>query len=170
MNNKQFAERFAALRKEKGLTQSDIAERLNVSPQAVSKWENGDSVPGIDLLLPLSELLGCSVDELLGREKEKVVFTEPQEDPVDLSNLFLRIQIITTDEDHAKINVNLPLQLLELIMDKNGHLSIDLGKNPAIKDIDFRNLVSLVEKGALGNLVDIEAEDAKIKIFAERVS
>ena len=170
MDNKKFSQKLVSLRKEKGLTQSDIAEKLHVSPQAVSKWENGDSMPDIDLLLPLAELLDVSVDELLGREKEKVVFAEPQEGPIDLSNLFLRIQITTTDDDHAKVNVNLPLQLLEVIMDKNGHLNIDLGNNPQVKNIDFRKLIALVEKGVLGNLVDIQADDATIKIFAERIS
>ena len=66
--------------------------------------------------------------------------------------------------------MNLPLQLLEVIMDKNGHLNIDLGNNPQVKDIDFRKLVALVEKGVLGNLVDIQSDDATIKIFAERIS
>lgn len=56
---------LAQLRREKGWTQKDLAERLYVSDKAVSKWERGLSVPDVSLLLPLAELLGVSVTELL---------------------------------------------------------------------------------------------------------
>lgn len=57
------------LREEKGLSQSELAEGLFVSPQAVSKWETGRGLPDISLLEPLGEALGVSVGELLcGRE------------------------------------------------------------------------------------------------------
>lgn len=58
--------RIAALRKEKGLTQEQLAEKVGVSAQAVSKWENDISCPDITLLPLLAELFGVSVDELLG--------------------------------------------------------------------------------------------------------
>ena len=53
------------LRKEKGMTQKDLADKLGVSFQAVSKWENGDSLPDTGLLLDLSDLLETTVDKLL---------------------------------------------------------------------------------------------------------
>jgi transcriptional regulator with XRE-family HTH domain len=53
------------LRKKAGLTQSELAEKLGISFQAVSKWENGDSLPDTGLLLPLSDILGVTVDTLL---------------------------------------------------------------------------------------------------------
>ena len=61
---------IAARRRETGLTQAEMAERLSVSYQAVSKWENG-AVPGAEMLLALSRLFHITVDELLaGREAE----------------------------------------------------------------------------------------------------
>lgn len=64
--NKQALGNFLSqLRKEKGWTQKDLAEKLYVSDKAVSKWERGLSVPDVSLLMPLSELLGVSVTELL---------------------------------------------------------------------------------------------------------
>ncbi|MBQ2707204.1 MAG: helix-turn-helix domain-containing protein, partial [Clostridia bacterium] len=48
-----------------GLTQQQAAEKLGVSFQSVSKWECGVAMPGVDMLLPLAELLGVTVDELL---------------------------------------------------------------------------------------------------------
>ncbi len=60
-----LAERLAALRKRAGLSQGDVAERLNVSRQAVSRWETGLTVPSTDNLSRLSKLYGVTLDELL---------------------------------------------------------------------------------------------------------
>lgn len=54
------------LRKERGMTQKDLAARLNVTDKAVSKWERDLSLPDVALLLPLAEALGVTVTELLG--------------------------------------------------------------------------------------------------------
>lgn len=59
------AERLAALRKRAGLSQGDVAERLNVSRQAVSRWETGFTVPSTDNLSHLGRLYGVTLDELL---------------------------------------------------------------------------------------------------------
>ena len=63
-----FGQRLARLRKKKGLTQEDVANRITISPQAVSKWENDLSSPDILVLSSLADILGVSVDELLGRQ------------------------------------------------------------------------------------------------------
>ncbi|MCR0262419.1 helix-turn-helix domain-containing protein [[Clostridium] innocuum] len=66
MNKEQFAEKIIRLRKKKGYTQAQLAELLNVSNKAVSRWETAEGYPDITLLKPLSEALGISCDELLG--------------------------------------------------------------------------------------------------------
>ena len=60
-----LAERLTALRKRAGLSQGDVAERLNVSRQAVSRWETGFTVPSTDNLSHLGRLYGVTLDELL---------------------------------------------------------------------------------------------------------
>lgn len=60
-----LAERLTALRKRAGLSQGDVAERLNVSRQAVSRWETGLTVPSTDNLSRLGRLYGVTLDELL---------------------------------------------------------------------------------------------------------
>ena len=69
-------ENIRALRKAKGLSQEDLAVRLNVVRQTVSKWEQGLSVPDADLLIALSETLGTPVSVLLGES-----VTEPAAEP-----------------------------------------------------------------------------------------
>ena len=57
-------------RKEKNMTQEEMARRLGVSAPAVNKWENGNSMPDIALLAPIARLLGISLDTLLSFQEE----------------------------------------------------------------------------------------------------
>ena len=58
-------ERLAFLRKEKGLSQLELADEMNVTRQAVSKWESGNVVPNLDNLIYLSKLYGVTIDSLI---------------------------------------------------------------------------------------------------------
>ncbi len=70
MNIEKVGEQIAVLRKSKGLTQSELGERLGVSFQAVSKWERGETLPDVTLLPDLAKILETTVDFiLLGNEK-----------------------------------------------------------------------------------------------------
>ena len=69
LDNKKMAAFICSKRKFLGMTQADVAQKLNVSFQAVSKWENG-TLPNVEILAELAHVLQVSVDELLmGREK-----------------------------------------------------------------------------------------------------
>lgn len=76
LDKERFGEFVSKLRKEKGMTQKELAERLFVSDKAVSKWERGQSLPDITMLNPLADALGVTSAELLncGRleESEKI--------------------------------------------------------------------------------------------------
>ncbi|MBS6533275.1 MAG: helix-turn-helix transcriptional regulator [Oscillospiraceae bacterium] len=61
----ELNERLAQLRKEHGLSQNDLAEKLNVSRQAISRWEQGLAMPSSDNLIYLSRLYGSTLDELI---------------------------------------------------------------------------------------------------------
>lgn len=65
IDKKSFGEFISMLRKEKSMTQKNLASRLLVSDKAVSKWETGNSMPDITLLVPLAEVLEVTVTELL---------------------------------------------------------------------------------------------------------
>jgi len=62
-----FPDRLKDLRKQKKLTQGDLAELMGMSQATVASWEKGTRKPDIDALLQLAGILGCSVDYLLGR-------------------------------------------------------------------------------------------------------
>ena len=59
------------LRKKNGFTQAELAEKLNYSDKAVSKWEKGESLPGVEVLYKLSKLYGVSLDYIVGEETVK---------------------------------------------------------------------------------------------------
>ncbi|MBQ7346331.1 MAG: helix-turn-helix transcriptional regulator [Clostridia bacterium] len=73
-------------RKEQKMTQREVAERLNISDKTVSKWETGNGLPEVGLLLPLCNLLGISVNELLSGERldEKQYYKRAEENIMNL--------------------------------------------------------------------------------------
>lgn len=74
-----LAEKILALRTERNLSQGDLAEKLDVSRQSVSKWETGQSVPELDKLIRLADVFGVSVDQLVreGGPPKPAVETPP---------------------------------------------------------------------------------------------
>lgn len=78
MDAEKFGSFVTALRRERGLTQKQLAERLYVSNKAVSKWETGQGMPDISLLEPLAEILEVSVSELLRGKRETPDWTEEE--------------------------------------------------------------------------------------------
>ena len=67
-----FCDKLQALRKNKGLTQEELAEKINVSRAAVAKWEAGQSYPDISNLIQISDLMNVTVDYLLMCDKEVI--------------------------------------------------------------------------------------------------
>ena len=69
MNQTEIGKFIARCRKEKKLTQAQLAEKLNITDRAVSKWETGKSMPDSSIMLELCEILGITVNELLSGEE-----------------------------------------------------------------------------------------------------
>lgn len=91
-----LAEKIVALRKQLGWSQEELAEKLSISRQSVSKWELGASIPDLDKILKLSEMFGVSTDYLLKEEEESFVYTGKEEQPekrivsAEEADLFMR--------------------------------------------------------------------------------
>lgn len=86
MEKEKTGQLIAELRKEKGLTQKQLADALNVTDKAVSKWERGLSFPDISMLEPLSDLLGVSIMEILAGERSGGNESMSKEEVQDLIN------------------------------------------------------------------------------------
>lgn len=95
----EFNNKLFELRKQKGLSQEELAGRLNVSRQTISKWEVGESAPDMDNLVSISELFGVSLDELvLDKPSEK----EQPSVQVVRSELYSDIKEHVLTEDNKK--------------------------------------------------------------------
>jgi len=71
MNNEKIGRFISDARKARDMTQKDLGDKLNVTDKAVSKWERGQSYPDISLLVPLSDALGITINELLNGERSQ---------------------------------------------------------------------------------------------------
>lgn len=160
-----FGQRFTRFRKNKGLTQEDIATRVNISSQAVSKWENDISSPDISILGDLADILGVSLDELLGKENMKPTEVLPEDKRKDVDKMILKIVVDGADGD--KIRVNLPLAIVKVCLE-SGIAMPEVNGNKALANIDFENIFRLCEKGVIGELVRVDTADGDhISVVAE---
>ena len=161
-----LGKRIAALRKQKELRQDDIAQLLDVSPQAVSKWENDQTCPDIGLLPKLAQILGVTTDELLsGKQELQEVRLLPPEQRKDIKDMLLRIIVDSSDGD--KVRINLPMALVQVALDMGTEMPQISGKE-ALKNIDLNHIMELVRQGAIGNLVEVESADGDtVRIFVE---
>ena len=91
-----LADRIIILRKKKGWSQEELAYKMNISRQAVSKWESDQSVPDIEKILQLSELFGVTTDYLLKDE------TEQKEDLEHVSETLVNSSEIAEPVDRAE--------------------------------------------------------------------
>lgn len=114
----KFGNSIADLRKERGYTGEDLAERLHVSPQVVSKWENAKCLPETVVLPALAEALNCSIDSLL----------YPRE-------FFILEAVYTDGQTPAGICFSYALQNENLILDKESEYLVKIAENcQAISD------------------------------------
>ena len=95
----EFNNKLYELRKQKGLSQEELANRLNVSRQTVSKWEVGESSPDMEKLVAISELFDISLDELV---LDKVVKKEEASEQVVKSELYSDIKEHVLTENNKK--------------------------------------------------------------------
>lgn len=162
-----LGQRIAALRTAKNIRQNELAERLGVSSQAVSKWENDISCPDISILPALAAELGVTVDELLSGESRdpEVRLMSDEECKKKADSTILRIVVDSSAGD--RVRVNLPMQLVKMGLEIGMTLS-DVTENETFQNIDIAKVVRLAEQGLVGRLVEVDSADGDhVEIFVE---
>lgn len=162
--------RIAALRRERELKQDELAAMLDISAQAVSKWENDQTCPDISALPKLSEILGVTVDELLSGKKEEslpAVQILPPAQRKKIEDMILRITVDSSAGD--KVRVNLPVVLVQAALETGVKMpGLEISGSSALKDIDLQQVMTLIQHGVVGNLVEVEsASGDAVRIFVE---
>ena len=94
--NIKTANRLCELRKKHGLSQEDLADKLGVSRQAISKWERSESSPDTDNLIELSKIYGISLDELLNGDEETLEEIQENKESNKVDN----------NENGSKVNID----------------------------------------------------------------
>ena len=164
-----LGKRISAYRKKLGLTQDQLADKLGLTAQAVSKWENDLSCPDISVLPELSKILGITVDELLSGKKENTVQFVPEDERKNINDMMLRIVVDSSEGD--KVRINIPCALAKIALDCGMDLPQISGNDSlksATKNINLEKIFEMVEKGAIGNIVEVESHEGDIvSIFVE---
>lgn len=125
------AERLQQYRKKQGLSQEELADKLNVSRQAVSKWERGEASPDTDNLIALAKLYNITIDELINENLQE----QPQKDatakeyaPPEITEAEVKPQVESTTEVEkcSKEDAQLSPQKKKIISIVNGSASLVL--------------------------------------------
>ena len=163
-NTGTIGSRIAQGRKAKGYTQEEFSQLLDVTAQAVSKWENDISCPDIQLLPKIAEILSITTDELLtGKKAEQK--KETTKVNVDTSNLKININVLKPGQN--PVNVSLPLSMVKRFAKIGNGISGIVG-NGTIDSVKFDEILSLVENGATGEILNVVADDnTNVKISIE---
>ena len=98
---KNIGEKITFLRKEKGMTQSQLAEKMNVTDKAVSKWERNLSCPDINTISKLADILEVSVEELLQAKRKENANTKIK----DIADLILKAVAIAMGIGVVVLNI-----------------------------------------------------------------
>lgn len=115
----EVGKKISSFRKEKNMTQMELADSLGVSYQAVSNWERGNSMPDISKLPELVSILGCSIDELLGNRRESQLFQKVIEGD---GEAYVKENRITASEVASAAPILKPSQtesLMEAVLEEN---------------------------------------------------
>ena len=153
---------IATLRKEKGWTQVELAEKLQVSDKAVSKWEKDDAFPSIEFFPVLAELFGVSIDYLMtgkAPEKEIVVMSKAElcaktDDPSLLSDIN-----VTTKDENGKTIIDYILQYESLkvfaaICDRKDFCSLHASHDRTMRVTKFDN-ATLIKYALITNKTSV---------------
>lgn len=150
-----LGKRIAAHRKQNHYTQEDLAIKLNVSSQAVSKWENDLSIPDLSLLIELSSLFNISLDQLVKDDQMPTTYYMPETSRKPIDEMVVKISVLSAGGD--KVKVNLPVIVIKACLE-SGMPIMTNGNSDTIRNIDFEQIFKMIEQGAIGTLVEVESE------------
>ena len=161
---KTLGNKISENRKRKGLTQEELATQLNVSAQAVSKWENDLSIPDLPILIALADLFNLSLDDLIREQKQEVQVVE-EEVRKPIEKMIMRV--VVNSSEGNKVRINLPMSIVKVGLEMGMNMT-EINGNDTLKNVDFEQILRLVDQGLIGKLVEVESKDGNIvEIFVE---
>lgn len=163
---KTIGKKLYELRKQSGFTQDYVAEKLGVSAQAVSKWENDIACPDIMTLPNIANLYGISIDELFKNDDIQSNAKYEKTEKVNESELVLRVYVDTAQGDDIK--VNLPYLLVKGLINVGKDISF-MFTGVDLSEVNFESIFKMVELGILGEIVTVETQNGdNIRVVVEK--
>ncbi len=158
---KTIGKKLYELRKQSGFTQDYVAEKLGVSAQAVSKWENDIACPDIMTLPSIAQLYGITIDELFNNDdiQSNVKYEKPEQ--INEEDLVLRVYVDTVQGD--KVKVTLPYLVVKEFVKAGKNISAVIGGTVVsgvdLSGIDFDLIFGMVANGVLGEIVNVQTQN-----------
>ena len=158
---KTIGKKLHELRKQSGFTQDYVAEKLGVSAQAVSKWENDIACPDIMTLPNIASLYGITIDELFKNEEvqSNVKYEVPEQ--INEDDLMLRVYVDTFSGD--KVKVSLPYPIVKEFVKAGKNISAVVGGTVVsgvdLTGVDFDAILKMVSNGILGEIVNVQTQN-----------
>ena len=164
--NKFIADKIKYYRIKRNMTQEDLAVQLNVTSQAVSKWENDLSIPDLPILIELSNLFHVSLDELVKQKENSVPVVVDQGLRKPADQMILKIKVLSCEGD--RVSVNLPLGFVKACLQMGVSMPQVGIDQDVMKTIDFDALIKMIDYGVIGKLVEVESADGDVvEIYVE---
>ena len=163
---KTIGKKLYDLRKQSGFTQDYVAEKLGVSAQAVSKWENDIACPDIMTLPKIAEIYGITIDELFKNEEVHSKVKYEKTEKVNETELIFRVYVDTVNGDTVK--VNLPYALVKELIKVGKNIS-GIVAGVDLSGVNFESIFKMVEMGVLGEIVTVETQNGDdIRVVVEK--
>ncbi len=161
---KTIGKKLYELRKQSGFTQDYVAEKLGVSPQAVSKWENDIACPDIMTLPNIAVLYGITIDELFKNDEVQSNVKYEKTEQINEEDLVLRVYVDTVHGDNVK--VTLPYPIVKEFVKAGKNISAVVGGTVVsgvdLSGVDFDVIFAMVAKGVLGEIVNVKTQNNDI--------
>lgn len=153
-----IGQNIAYFRKQKKLTQEELAEKMSVTAQAVSKWECDTSYPDITVMRALAKMLGVSVDSLLEGERPVAELCEASAEDINR-----RIVLIRVDADETHVTTRLPVNAVKKAIE-NGVLKQIVGEEVFNQ---IAGIFDMADDGFVGTLVEVNHDNVHVRITVE---
>ena len=127
MDQKRIGSFLRELRKERGITQEDLAEKLNVSSRTISRWETGSNMPDISLLIEIADFFDVSIPEIINGERKSEKMNEEVKEVAEKLSDYADAEKVNIIKEIRKLSIGGVIALIAyFIIDMTGSTSTNL--------------------------------------------
>ena len=127
MDQKRIGSFLRELRKERGITQEDLAEKLNVSSRTISRWETGSNMPDISLLIEIADFFDVSIPEIINGERKSEKMNEEVKEVAEKLSDYADAEKVNIIKEIRKLSIGGVIALIAyFIIDMTGSASTNL--------------------------------------------